>query len=126
MGWQANDIPAQAGRTAVVTGVSSGLGREATRELARRGAHVIMAVCDPAKGERVCGTILAETPPAGLERRHLDLSSLILVRAFAADAVTDGALSALRVATDPVTRNGETYRAALAATRPTAGHARPD
>jgi NAD(P)-dependent dehydrogenase (short-subunit alcohol dehydrogenase family) len=67
MGWQANDIPAQAGRVAVVTGASSGLGLEAARELARRGAHVIMAVRDPAKGERVRGTILAEIPLAGLE-----------------------------------------------------------
>ena len=89
MGWQANDIPAQVGRVAVVTGASSGLGREAARELARRGAHVIMAVRDPAKGERVRATILAEIPLAGLEVRQLDLSSLTSVRTFAADAVRD-------------------------------------
>lgn len=89
MGWQANDIPAQAGRVAVVTGASSGLGLEAARELARRGAHVIMAVRDPAKGERVRGAILAEIPLAGLEVRQMDLSSLVSVRAFAVDAVRD-------------------------------------
>ncbi len=89
MGWQANDIPAQAGRVAVVTGASSGLGLEAARELARRGAHVIMAVRDPAKGERVRGAILAQIPLAGLEVRQLDLSSLVSVRAFAVDAIRD-------------------------------------
>ena len=89
MGWQARDIPAQAGRVAVVTGASSGLGREASRELARQGARVIMAVRDPAKGERVRGRILAEIPLAGLEVRRLDLSSLVSVRAFAADTVRD-------------------------------------
>ena len=65
MGWHASDMPAQVGRVAVVTGASSGLGREAARELARRGAHVIMAVRDPAKGERVRATILAEVPGRG-------------------------------------------------------------
>lgn len=62
----------------VVTGASSGLGAVTARELARAGAHVVLAVRDVAKGERVAA------PFAGSwEVRALDLASLASVRAFA-------------------------------------------
>ncbi len=48
--WSAADIGDQSGRTFLVTGANSGLGFATTRELARRGAHVIMAVRDLDKG----------------------------------------------------------------------------
>ena len=76
--WTAADLPDLHGRTAIVTGASSGLGTITARELARAGAHVVLAVRDVAKGEGVAATIAGDT-----EVRPLDLASLASVRAFA-------------------------------------------
>jgi NAD(P)-dependent dehydrogenase (short-subunit alcohol dehydrogenase family) len=75
--WTADDIPDQTGRVAVVTGANSGLGLVTARELARHGAHVVLAVRDVAKGERA---------QVG-EVRALDLADLGSVHAFADDLV---------------------------------------
>ncbi len=42
--WTPAQIPDQTGRLAVVTGASSGLGQLTARELARKGARVVLAV----------------------------------------------------------------------------------
>ncbi|NBE54910.1 oxidoreductase [Streptomyces boluensis] len=79
----ARPIPDQTGRTAVVTGANSGLGLATGRALARRGAHVILAVRDEDKGRRAAEEIADGLPGAGLEVRRLDLADLDSVRAFA-------------------------------------------
>ena len=76
--WSTADIPSQAGRTVVVTGANSGLGLATTRALARAGARVVMAVRDPARGERAAATV-----PGDVDMRPLDLADLASVRAFA-------------------------------------------
>jgi NAD(P)-dependent dehydrogenase (short-subunit alcohol dehydrogenase family) len=76
--WTAADLPDLSGRTIVVTGASSGLGAVTARELARAGAHVVLAVRDVAKGERVAADFTGSW-----EVRALDLASLESVRAFA-------------------------------------------
>jgi len=87
--WTAEHIPSQDGRTAIVTGANSGLGLVTTYELARHGAHVILAVRNEAKGEAALAQLRARLPDAGLEVRHLDLADLDSVRAFAAGVVAD-------------------------------------
>jgi NAD(P)-dependent dehydrogenase (short-subunit alcohol dehydrogenase family) len=76
--WTAADLPDLHGRTAVVTGASSGLGTITARELARAGAHVVLAVRDVVKGQRVAARITGDT-----DVRALDLTDLASVRAFA-------------------------------------------
>ena len=76
-------LPDQRGRTAVITGANSGIGLEAARELARAGAHVVMACRDTTKGDAAAHAIRKELPSAELEVAALDLASLDSVRAFA-------------------------------------------
>jgi NAD(P)-dependent dehydrogenase (short-subunit alcohol dehydrogenase family) len=76
--WTATDLADMTGRTVVVTGASSGIGVETARELARVGAHVVLAVRNVAKGEAVAATMAGET-----EVRELDLASLASIRTFA-------------------------------------------
>ena len=72
------------GRTAIVTGASSGLGVETARALAFAGANVVLACRSVASGEEVAARLRAELPKdAGrLEVAALDLSDLRSVRTF--------------------------------------------
>ncbi len=76
--WTAAELPDLSGRAVVVTGASSGLGISTTRELARAGARVVLAVRDVAKGEEVARTVQGRT-----EVRQLELTSLASIRKFA-------------------------------------------
>ncbi|WP_042381136.1 oxidoreductase [Streptacidiphilus melanogenes] len=76
--WTAADLPDMTGTTVVVTGATSGLGLVTSRELARVGAHVVLAVRDTRRGEdaaRSCG--------GSTDVRELDLADLASVRRFA-------------------------------------------
>jgi NAD(P)-dependent dehydrogenase (short-subunit alcohol dehydrogenase family) len=76
--WTAAQIPSQAGRTFVVTGANSGLGRRTTAALAAAGARVVMAVRDQTRGAEAARSI-----PGQVEVRLLDLADLSSVRRFA-------------------------------------------
>jgi NAD(P)-dependent dehydrogenase (short-subunit alcohol dehydrogenase family) len=78
-----NHLPDQHGRIAVITGANSGIGLEAARELARAGAHVVMACRDTTKGDAAAATIRKEIASCELDVTALDLASLDSVRAFA-------------------------------------------
>jgi NAD(P)-dependent dehydrogenase (short-subunit alcohol dehydrogenase family) len=85
MGWTVRDIPDLKGRTMVVTGASGGLGYVTSRELARRGARVVLACRDQQRGQAALERLLGEVPEARVELRLLDLADLASVRAFAAE-----------------------------------------
>lgn len=84
--WTAADIPNLAGKLAIVTGANSGLGLETTRELARKGARVILACRSQGKADAAIAELVADgIARERLEFGALDLSDLASVRSFAAD-----------------------------------------
>lgn len=84
--WVETHIPPQQGKVALITGANSGLGFEAARLLAAKGARVILAVRDATKGERAAGEIRRDVSTADLAVLPLDLASLASIRG-AADTV---------------------------------------
>jgi NAD(P)-dependent dehydrogenase (short-subunit alcohol dehydrogenase family) len=76
--WTAADIPDQTGRTIVVTGANSGLGEVTARQLAGRGATVVLACRDTAKGDAAAAAMSGDVTV-----RPLDLADLASVRGFA-------------------------------------------
>lgn len=87
--WTESNVPDQSGRTAIVTGANTGLGYETARALAARGARVVIAVRDTAKGDQAAAKIRAATPKADLQVLELDLGSLQSVRTAAERITTD-------------------------------------
>ena len=78
-----SSIPDLAGRTILVTGANSGIGFEAARMLAARGAHVVLACRDASKADDARRRIRDAHAAASVERLELDLASLKSVRAAA-------------------------------------------
>ncbi|HEX8428025.1 SDR family NAD(P)-dependent oxidoreductase [Hymenobacter sp.] len=72
-------------KTALVTGASSGIGLVTARELARRGAKVILVARNREKLERARTAIQFAVPHAQLDVRVCDLSLLANVRQLADD-----------------------------------------
>jgi NAD(P)-dependent dehydrogenase (short-subunit alcohol dehydrogenase family) len=81
-GWTTDSIPNQSGQTVIVTGANSGLGFEASKALAGKGAHVVMACRSVERGEDASESIREEYPAASLSVRELDLADLASVRSF--------------------------------------------
>jgi NAD(P)-dependent dehydrogenase (short-subunit alcohol dehydrogenase family) len=80
--WTVSNIPPQTGKLAVVTGANRGLGLEVTAALARAGAHVVMAVRDPAKAAIALRDLDRQIPGAKIEAMSLDQADLASIRRF--------------------------------------------
>lgn len=86
--WTTKTIPDQTGRTAVVTGATSGLGYETAKALASAGAKVVIASRNVEKGNAVLAEIRAAHPGADISFEPLDLASLASVANCAARLAT--------------------------------------
>lgn len=86
-GFTADDVAQQSGRRFLITGANAGLGLEAAKVLAARGAHVILACRDAGRAEAAMDLIRDETPAATLSFQPLDLADLDQVREAAAAVV---------------------------------------
>ncbi|MBK3568985.1 oxidoreductase [Streptomyces sp. MBT62] len=83
-GWNEKAVPDQRGRVAVVTGANSGIGYVTARELARKGARVVLGCRSAVRGSEAADRIVAEVPGAEAQFGRLDLGDLGSVREFAA------------------------------------------
>lgn len=72
------------GHTYVVTGGNSGIGAVTVEQLARQGAHVVLACRREGDGQREAQRILEQKPRGAVEVAVLDLASLDSVRKGAA------------------------------------------
>jgi len=71
------------GKTALVTGASSGIGLEASVKLAARGARVLMVARDPARGEAARAEVVRRSGSEKVELLLCDFSSQKATRALA-------------------------------------------
>lgn len=87
--WSANLIPDLMGKVIIVTGATSGLGKEATKILSEKNATVIMAVRNTKKAEPIVQEIRKQHSNAQTDIREMDLSSLASVKLFAEGVLKD-------------------------------------
>ncbi|WP_111765826.1 SDR family NAD(P)-dependent oxidoreductase [Nakamurella deserti] len=78
--WTEQHVPDQHGRVAIVTGANTGLGFQTARTLSARGATVVLAVRDAAKGRQAAARMGGDVTV-----QALDLTSLDSIRSAAAD-----------------------------------------
>jgi NAD(P)-dependent dehydrogenase (short-subunit alcohol dehydrogenase family) len=104
--WSTSEIPDQSGRTAIITGANSGIGRAAARALAAKGAHVVLAVRNTDKGAQAAAAMTGE-----VEVRPLDLADLSSVREFAAgwEGVVDLLINNAGVMIPPLSRTADGF-----------------
>lgn len=81
--WTAADMPDLSGQTIIVTGANSGVGYEAARAFAHKGAHVIFACRSMERAETAVAQLQREQPAGTTAVLRLDLADLASVRAFA-------------------------------------------
>jgi NAD(P)-dependent dehydrogenase (short-subunit alcohol dehydrogenase family) len=80
--WTIENIPDLTGKTILVTGGNSGLGFEAVKVFALKGAHMIMACRSVNKGEEAKKQIIDFNPKADILVMELDLTDLKSILSF--------------------------------------------
>jgi len=73
------------GRSAIITGGNTGIGKETAIDLAKRGADVIIACRSKERGEAAVKDIKEQSCSDKVELKILDLASFSSIRKFAAD-----------------------------------------
>ncbi len=107
------------GKSAIVTGASSGLGVETARALAAAGAEVILPVRNLEKGEGVAVDIRALTGNQSVSVAELDLADFASIRKFAAEFISSGKplnilINNAAIMACPLTRTANGYEAQFA------------
>lgn len=91
----ANDVPDQSGKIIFITGANTGLGYEAAKVLAGKGARVLIGCRSKEKAQQARNKILAEHPSADMAVVELDLGSLASVKKAAATVAREPRLDVL-------------------------------
>ncbi|KAG7455428.1 hypothetical protein MATL_G00256720 [Megalops atlanticus] len=71
------------GKTVIITGSNTGIGKETARDLAKRGARIIMACRDLGKAEVAQKELIEDSGNQSIIVKKLDLSDTKLIREFA-------------------------------------------
>ncbi|XP_037346466.1 retinol dehydrogenase 11 isoform X2 [Pungitius pungitius] len=88
--WDPRDCSVQLkGKTAIVTGANTGIGKFIAMDFAHRGARVIMACRSEARGTAALDEIREKTGNSDVHLRLVDLSSLESVREFASGIIAE-------------------------------------
>lgn len=87
--WNSDDIPDLNGRIVLITGASSGIGKEAAGVIASKNATVIIAARNMEKANRASDDIRQAYPNADISARQLDLSDLQSVSDFSSAFAQD-------------------------------------
>lgn len=95
MSWDPVRLPAQTGKTFVVTGGAAGIGYFISEQLAGTGARVIIAGRNKAKADVAITSIARQSPGADVGFVHLDLGSYASVREAAVELAALGHIDAL-------------------------------
>lgn len=103
-------MPSLAGRTVVITGANSGIGRVAASVFAARGARTVLAVRDVQRGRAAAADMTGQ-----VEVARLDLADLASVRAFAdgLDGPVDLLVNNAGVMIPPLTRTADGFELQL-------------
>lgn len=107
------DVPDQSGRCFIVTGANTGIGFEAAKVLAAKGARVLLACRDQARAEAAQARIREATPGADLAFLPLDQADLASVRRAAELAAREPRIDVLLnnagVMFPPLTRTAQGF-----------------
>jgi NAD(P)-dependent dehydrogenase (short-subunit alcohol dehydrogenase family) len=88
MSWSMDDIPDLIGKRAVITGVTGGLGFSTARELARRGAELVVTARNASKADDAIGELRSEVPGVTVDVVALDLADLSDTKRAAGEVAT--------------------------------------
>jgi NAD(P)-dependent dehydrogenase (short-subunit alcohol dehydrogenase family) len=94
-GFTAADVPNQTGKTIFITGANTGLGFEAAKSLAGKGARVLIGCRSKVKAEQALEKIRAKHPAADVAVIELDLGNLASVKKAAAAVAKEPQLDIL-------------------------------
>ncbi|KAG7396892.1 hypothetical protein PHYBOEH_001582 [Phytophthora boehmeriae] len=85
--WDAIHIPSQKDKIAVITGANSGIGFETALQLARNGAHVVLACRSADRGReaeaKIQEALSSQSGAGSVEFMQVDVSDLSSVKSFA-------------------------------------------
>ena len=79
------DLPSMEGKVVVITGANCGLGLAAAKQLAEKGAVLVLACRSETRALAAIKEVKEATPHASVEYLHLDLSDLESVTQFVKD-----------------------------------------
>lgn len=79
--WSTSELASMQGKSAVITGATSGIGLKVTELLVQAGVHVVAGVRDTNKGYQIRDEMLGGSPLLSIE--ELDIAELDSVRSFA-------------------------------------------